>query len=127
MKAVRTAAGETVACDAVVSNMDASAPTATGRRRAGAQFTPRKRFEPACSGVVLYLGLNRRYDHLAHHDFVFSRDPEEEFDCIYTRGEPAPDPTCYLAAPSRHRPGVGAAGRRGAVCAGAHALSAPAS
>jgi len=51
-------------------------------------------------GVVLYLGLDRRYEHLAHHDFVFSRDAEEEFDFIYKRGEPAPDPTCYLAAPS---------------------------
>jgi len=31
--------------------------------------------KPACSGVVLYLGLSKRYDHLLHHDFVFSRDP----------------------------------------------------
>jgi phytoene dehydrogenase-like protein len=48
--------------------------------------------------VVLYLGLNRRYEHLAHHDFVFSRDAHEEFQHIYKLGEPAPDPTCYLAA-----------------------------
>ncbi len=41
-----------------------------------------------------------------HHDFVFSRDPEEEFDWIYNKGEPAPDPTCYIAAPSRTEPGV---------------------
>jgi diapolycopene oxygenase len=55
---------------------------------------------------VLYLGLNRRYEHLAHHCFVFSRDPEEEFDAIYRRGEPAPDPTAYLAAPSATDPSV---------------------
>jgi diapolycopene oxygenase len=66
----------------------------------------RKDFEPACSGVVLYLGLNKRYDHILHHDFVFSRDPEEEFDFIYRRGEPAPDPTCYLAAPAATDPSV---------------------
>jgi diapolycopene oxygenase len=60
----------------------------------------RKGFEPACSGVVLYLGLRKRYDHLAHHCFVFSRDAEEEFEAIYRRGEPAPDPTAYLAATS---------------------------
>ena len=47
---------------------------------------------------MLYLGLNRAYDHLLHHDFVFSRDPHEEFEHIYRKGEPAPDPTCYLAA-----------------------------
>ena len=50
---------------------------------------------------MLYLGLKKRYDHLLHHDFVFSRDPEEEFEAIYHRGEPAPDPTCYIAAPSK--------------------------
>jgi phytoene desaturase len=66
----------------------------TGRKYA------KKGFEPACSGVVLYLGLRKRYDHLAHHCFVFSRDAEEEFDAIYKRGIPAPDPTAYLAAPS---------------------------
>jgi phytoene dehydrogenase-like protein len=41
--------------------------------------------------------LNKRYEHLAHHDFVFSRDPHEEFHAIYDLGIPAPDPTCYLA------------------------------
>ena len=66
--------------------------------------------KPACSGVVLYLGLNRRYEHLAHHDFVFSRDPHEEFDWIYRKGEPAPDPTCYLAATTCTEPGTAPAG-----------------
>jgi phytoene dehydrogenase-like protein len=49
---------------------------------------------------VLYLGLNKKYDHVLHHNFVFSKDPHEEFDYIYRRGEPAPDPTCYVCAPS---------------------------
>jgi phytoene desaturase len=66
----------------------------------------RKGYEPACSGVVLYLGLNKRYDHVAHHDFVFSRDAEEEFDAIYNKGIPAPDPTAYLAAPAATDPTV---------------------
>ncbi len=106
VKAVRTASGERIACDAVISNMDAIRTYKelvggnTGKRYA------RKGYEPACSGVVLYLGLNRRYDHLGHHDFVFSRDAEEEFDFIYKRGEPAPDPTCYFAAPSGTDPSV---------------------
>jgi phytoene desaturase len=70
------------------------------------KFLKRRAYEPACSGVVLYLGLDRAYDHLAHHNFVFSRDPHEEFDAIYRKGVPAPDPTCYLAAPSRSEPDV---------------------
>ncbi len=100
VRGVRTASGDLIPASAVISNMDALRTYGelvggeTGRRYARAGY------EPACSGVVLYLGLSKRYDHLAHHDFVFSRDAEEEFDFIYRRGEPAPDPTCYLAAPS---------------------------
>jgi phytoene dehydrogenase-like protein len=72
---VRTEAGEEIAFDAVISNSDS---VRTHRELiegpAGKAFARRRRYEPACSGVVLYLGLNRRYNHLAHHDFVFSRD-----------------------------------------------------
>ena len=60
--------------------------------------------------MVLYLGLNKRYEHLAHHDFVFSRDPHEEFHAIYDRGEVAPDPTCYLAATAASDPASAPAG-----------------
>lgn len=93
--------GEGIALSGVVSNCDS---VRTHRElisgAVGARFERRRRYEPACSGVVLYLGLSKRYEHLAHHDFVFSRDPHEEFEAIYKHGEPAPDPTCYLAATS---------------------------
>ena len=98
--------GETRPVSAVVSNMDS---VRTYRELLGGDIGQRfasKWDRPACSGVVLYLGLNKAYDHLAHHDFVFSRDAEEEFDWIYNKGEPAPDPTCYLAAPARTEPEV---------------------
>lgn len=73
---------------------------------AEARFLNRRAYEPACSGVVWYLGLRKRYDHLLHHNFVFSADPEAEFHTIYRKGEPAPDPTCYLAAPAVTEPAV---------------------
>lgn len=102
-----TDAGREHRFDAVISNMDS---VRTHRELLGgdAQFEKRwgSKLEAACSGVVLYMGLDRRYEHLAHHNFVFSRDPHEEFEAIYTRGEPAPDPTVYLAAPSVSEPGV---------------------
>lgn len=104
---IRTAAGETLAVKAVVSNMDAARTYRELLAREHSDRLDRSRsIEPACSGVVFYLGLDRRYEHLAHHNFVFSRDAKEEFDYIYRRGEPAPDPTCYLAAPSGTEPGV---------------------
>ncbi|WP_342642694.1 phytoene desaturase family protein [Rhodoligotrophos ferricapiens] len=104
---VVTDSGEQFPVDAVVSNMDAIRTYAELiGGEAGAKYMDMRKYEPACSGVVLYLGLNKAYDHLLHHCFVFSRDPEEEFDAIYNEGEPAPDPTCYLAATARTEPGV---------------------
>jgi diapolycopene oxygenase len=91
---------------AVVSNMDSIRTYGELVGGATGQHYERKGFEPACSGVVLYLGLKKRYEHLLHHSFVFSRDPHEEFDWIYNKGEPAPDPTAYLAAPSFSDPSV---------------------
>jgi phytoene desaturase len=103
--AVELAGGEVVDVSAAVSNMDAVRTYSELLQHPhGADLEDR--FEPACSGVVLYLGLDRRYDHLLHHNFVFSEDPEEEFEWIYGRGEPAPDPSCYLAAPSLSEPEV---------------------
>jgi diapolycopene oxygenase len=103
---VETTNGERYTFDAVISNEDA---VRTHREllpgtHAQRHFDHARSYEPACSGVVLYLGLNKRYDHLAHHDFVFSHDPHEEFHAIYDLGIPAPDPTCYLAATARTDP-----------------------
>jgi phytoene desaturase len=109
---VETDAGERVPLAAVVSNCDS---VRTHRELlagtpGAARFERRRAYEPACSGVVLYLGLDRAYPHLLHHNFVFSQDPEEEFASIYRRGEPAADPTCYVCAPARTEPGVAPAG-----------------
>ncbi len=108
-KSVVLADGETIEADAVVSNMDAvrTFDELVGGQ-AGRRFSKqwRGQVEPACSGVVLYLGLKERYEHLAHHNFVFSGTPEEEFHQIYEQGRPADKPTVYLCAPSGTEPGV---------------------
>jgi diapolycopene oxygenase len=104
---VETSTGEFIPLSAVVSNSDS---VRTHRELVVGvpqnRFEKRRKYEAACSGVVLYLGLSRGYSHLLHHNFVFSRDPHEEFEFIYRRGEPAPDPTCYVCAPARTEPGV---------------------
>ena len=108
VRGVTTTSGEKYEFDAVVSNCDAVRThrelmkgSATDKK-----FEKRRNYEPACSGVVLYLGLKERYDHLLHHNFVFSKDPHEEFDYIYKQGKPAPDPTAYVCAPASTEPGV---------------------
>lgn len=107
VRGVVTDRGE-VPLTALVANSDAvrTYRELIGEQEKAVQAYHKREFEPACSGVVLYLGLKRRYPQLLHHNFVFSRDPEAEFDAIYRRGEPAPDPTCYLCAPAVTEPAV---------------------
>jgi diapolycopene oxygenase len=106
---IETAGGQkkTIRADAVVSNCDVQRTFRdlldTPRAKSRGQWIA-KNYTPACSGLVLYLGLSRQYTHLAHHDFLFSKDSTEEFADIYTRGVPARDPTLYLAVPSRTDP-----------------------
>ena len=105
--------GRTIACDIVISNCDVqrtytdlvATPAALAEQRKIAAH-----YEPACSGVVLYLGLKRRYQHLRHNCFLFSGDSKQEFDDIYRKGEPARDPTLYLCVPSASDPTQAPAG-----------------
>lgn len=105
--AVELAGGERIDVSSVVSNCDS---VLTHRElmddKIWQKFKKRRKYEPACSGVVLYMGLDRRYEQLIHHNFVFSNDPHEEFDYIYNKGVPAPDPTAYVCAPAVTEPGV---------------------
>jgi diapolycopene oxygenase len=108
---VETEAGETIRLAAVVSNSDCvRTHDELLDERANERFLRKRTYEPACSGVVLYLGLKKRYEQLLHHNFIFSKDPHEEFDAIYRQGVPAPDPTCYVCAPAISEPGVAPAG-----------------
>jgi phytoene desaturase len=88
-------------CDAVRTHRELLQGTAPEKK-----FERRRKYEPACSGVVLYLGLSKKYDHILHHNFVFSKDPHQEFDSIYRQGKPALDPTAYVCAPSVSEPAV---------------------
>jgi len=60
-----------------------------------------RKFEPACSGLVLHLGTDREYPMLAHHNFFFSRDPRKHFDDVFHRKLLPEDPTIYVVAPAR--------------------------
>ena len=90
--------------DAVVANSDIvrtleqMLPTATGAKPYLQKRE--KQLEPACSGIVLYLGCNKTWPQLKHHDFYFSANSDEEFRDLYERKIPHSDPTCYLAVPS---------------------------
>ncbi|MGF1480856.1 MAG: phytoene desaturase family protein [Cyanophyceae cyanobacterium] len=67
--------GERVAADVVVVNADFAQAVQTlipqaERGKYSAQFFASKQF--SCSTFMLYLGVNRRYDHLPHHQLYLS-------------------------------------------------------
>ena len=96
--------GRELLADVVVSNCDVQRTyrdLVSSPRGAREQRRIAKKYSPACSGVVLYLGLNRQYDHLLHHNFIFSRESTQEFADIYGAGIPARDPSLYVCIPSR--------------------------
>jgi diapolycopene oxygenase len=92
--------------DVVVCNMEVL-PAYERLLGADESFLRRlRRFEPACSGLVLDLGLDREYEQLAHHNFFFSEDQKKHFDMVFRRRELPADPTIYLVAASRSDPSV---------------------
>ena len=112
-RGIRLADGRTIEADAVVSNMD-TVRTHEGllERRArargsagGAATSPRAPGScciSACASATTTCCITTSCSR---------QDPEEEFDAIYREGRPAPDPTCYVAAPAATDPSV--APRRG--------------
>ncbi|MDB6153509.1 MAG: carA2 [Chthoniobacteraceae bacterium] len=112
VEGVETETGERVRFSAIIANSDVGRThrELLSGTRACALFEKRDRCEPTCSAVVLHWGLKKRYEHLLHHNFVFSRNPEEEFEAVHRVGNPAPDPTCYLRAPAMSDPSTAPAG-----------------
>ncbi len=94
--------GTTVAADAVVSNMEV---IPTYKRLLGEGGMMMKRyeymFEPAASGLVLHLGVDRKYPQLAHHNFFYSKDARKFLDTIHRRKRLPEDPHIYLVCATR--------------------------
>jgi phytoene desaturase len=86
--------------DIIVSNSDA---TETITKLLGAEYLPasrirrQKRIEPSCSGFVMLVGTNRKWELLKHHNIFFSSDYKMEFNQIFRDKTLPEDPTIYIA------------------------------
>ncbi|MCY0901035.1 MAG: phytoene desaturase family protein [Firmicutes bacterium] len=91
--------GETVPFDAICVAADVgyatrhliatdAAPTLWRKRVTSGQLSH--------SGFVLLLGVNRRYDHLAHHTVFYPSDYQGEFRQLFGQPSPLKDPTIYI-------------------------------
>lgn len=98
--------GRSLPTDLVVANSDASE---TILNLLGENVSARKKrsiraIEASCSGYVLLLGIDKKYEQLVHHNIFFSEDYEKEFQQIFEQKVMPDDPTIYIANTSFTNP-----------------------
>jgi len=101
--AVRTADGRRHVADIVVTNADL--PHAYEEFLAEpVKHIERKRF--SCSVVLMYLGLDRQYPHLQHHEFVVGDDMQQGCTDMFDHHRMPKDPPYYVVTASRTDPSL---------------------
>lgn len=56
----------------------------------------KKKFEPASSGLVMHIGVSKKYLQLNHHNFFFSKNMKRQMTKIFHNHELPDDPVIYL-------------------------------
>lgn len=109
VRGVRLASGEEVPADVVVSNADLPYTyrhlIAPEHRRAFSD-TRIDRMQYACSGYLLYLGVDRTYPHMQHQGLYFSEDYRANLDAIFKTGTLPEAPSFHLNIPTVTDPGL---------------------
>ncbi len=102
VEGVKLVNDEIETADAVVSNMEVI-PTYKRLLHEPDHFVNKleKKYEPACSGLVIDIGLDRKYESLSHHNFLFSNNPKKHFNEVFQKKNLPGDPTLYVVAASR--------------------------
>ncbi len=93
--------GEVFSADAVIANADASIlynSLLPSMKKTRAPRRSLRKASPSLSGFSLLLGL-RGTSSLGHHTVYFPENYDDEFEAIFTRKEPVPDPTIYICNP----------------------------
>lgn len=118
---IRTEAGRAVEvltdrgafpADAVVSNADyhhtETALLDEGCRTYNERYWRRRVLSP--SALILYVGLNRRVEGLAHHNLYFEKDWGRHFDTVFRRPAWPESFSYYVSCPSKTDPATAPAG-----------------
>jgi diapolycopene oxygenase len=94
VRGVETRDGRMWTADEYVFNMDINMLLQKLQRK------PAHEKDVACSGVTVFLGLEKKVEGLAHHNFFFSASHKAEFRDLYERRLPHQDPTVYACVPT---------------------------
>ena len=102
ISAARLADGRELATDLVVANADLPY---TYETLLGEPYPGIERKDFSCSVVLLYLGVNRTYPNLLHHNLAVSRDLAESCRLLCREHRMPDDPPLYVVASTRTDPG----------------------
>ncbi len=99
--------GEDIGADAVLVGADL--PYAYRELLGGAadgdfRLRKREKLQYTASAFMLYLGVDRKLDHMLHHNFYLSGRYKENFDAIFGERRLPDDPSFYAVVPSRTQP-----------------------
>ena len=103
-RGVRILGGEEVGADSVLANADlpyvyrSLLPESALR---DFRVRPLHGLKYTASSFMLYLGLDRKYEHLLHHNVYISKDYRRNFEAIFREGVLPEDPSFYTNAASR--------------------------
>lgn len=110
---IKLETGESITADIVVADADLAFTETTLLKNERDRSYPSAFWEKkvmAPSALILYLGLNRQYESLQHHNLLFTKDWEQNFKEIFKgKGFPS-DPSIYVCAPSKTDSTVAPAG-----------------
>ena len=100
--------GQVLTADIVVSNADLPYTYTDLLAERPAKYEEAKwRTQPfTSSAFMLYLGTNRAYPELRHHNFFLSADYKRNFEEIFDAKVPPRDPSLYVNCPGRTDPTV---------------------
>ncbi len=102
-RGVKLVDGERLAADFVVSNadlVDTYERLVPSRYRGPYSSARLKRMEYACSGYLLYLGLDRTYPQMRHQALYFAADYRANLDAIFRTRTVPEDPSFHLNNPT---------------------------
>ncbi len=105
--------GKTTHADAVISNADPHHTETQLLERPQRDHSEKywKSRTLAPSALLIYLGVDKQYDSLQHHNLLFSKNWKQNFDQIFDNPSFPDDPSLYVCAPSKTDPSVAPEGK----------------
>lgn len=103
VRGVELANGEKLEADLVISNADLPYTyrcLINGHPKKDYSDRRLDRMEYACSGYILFLGVDRTYPHVKHQSLYFSEDYRANLDAIYKTKTLPQDPSFHLNIPT---------------------------